>query len=135
MCTKSEVREVMLETRAPAWMRYILGLLGLGAVSLLTWISLTVHAQDGNLKDLKTDMVSSIMDMRIAATVDNAVLTSKVTILSSELNSLKSTVIKANSESVTKSQIISRNTLVDERHRTFSRRLETIENDIKKQLH
>ena len=131
MCTKAEVREVMLETKAPAWMRYVISLLGLGAVSLLTWISLSVHAQDGNLKDLKTEMISSMSEMRMSSTIETGLLTNRVIVLSTELKNFREATVLASNKTVTIDAVKSRNSLVDERYRSFSRRLSAIEDAIK----
>ena len=138
MCTKQEVREVILETRAPTWMRYVMGLLGSGVVLLLGWLLFTVHSQEGYLKDFRTEIVSVMSEIKITTTLNNAMMNGKFETLAVELKNIKETAINRSADRYTGTEaqginraihakIDARGRLVDERCNQITKRLDVLE--------
>ena len=154
MCTKAEVREVMLETNAPTWMRVAIGVMVAGILGLLGWMLLSTHAQEGYIKDFRTEVITNILEMRTEVTKsvaeakltsvkNTATLTSKFAILSTELKNIKETSLARSSDRYTGTEartinkgfddrMDARSVLMDERCMSIRKEVEDIKDLIDK---
>ena len=150
MCTKEEVREVILEERLPVLAKIALSSFGVGFLMLVAWALFTIHSQEGNTKDLKVEVVkmigsintnlhqnnslimTKISSLNSSFLLNNAMLTGKIELLTTQLKNIKEVAIDRSSDRYTGKQARSRNALVDERCDSVNKRIDNNKNNIEK---
>ena len=116
----------MLESKAPLWMKVVVGIFGSGMMILLAWVLLSVHTQEGSIKDLRSDISSTMNDMKISNIKSSARLAGRFEILATELKNIKETSINRSADRYTGSQARARKDLMDERCGTMKQDLNNI---------
>jgi len=127
MCTKEEVREVVMENSLPNWAKIIFSSVGIGFMMLMSWSLYTIHEQEGNTKDLKVEIIEKINGMNSTFILNNALIAGKIELLTTQLTNIKEIAIDRSDDRYTGKQAKSRSKLIDERCKTVTERIKRIE--------
>lgn len=129
MCTQEEVRQVVRE-EAPTWMKFAMGFSASGMLLLLGWLSFTAQAQDGYLKDFRAELGGEVNKLVVSTTMSNAMLASKIELLTLQMQNIKEVAITRNEVIYTITEARSRNAIVNERCKTMKDHLLQLEERI-----
>jgi len=128
MCTKEEVRQVMVETVTPLWMRKALSVIGMISVLFIGWLAYEVHVQGTitanklNAAELKhaesnSELLAKIDNVRFVYSTVNIEMLGKIDRLSDQIDHIKEIAIGRSKDRYTGTQAEARAKLIDARNK------------------